>query len=59
MTQYTIRPPSFIGFCGTQIINEYYFYKLRRFLRTEFGLNGIPIQIKMRSNMDINKYDER
>ena len=56
MTQYTIRPPSFIAFCGTQIITEYYFYKLRRFLRNEFGLNGIPIRIKMRSNMDINKY---
>eukprot|EP01084_Bolivina_argentea_P292004 501920_1 len=58
MTQYTIRPPSFICFCGTQIISDYYFYKLRRFLRNEFGLNGVPIRIKMRSNMDINKYDD-
>eukprot|EP01083_Nonionella_stella_P173487 598590_1 len=58
MTQYTIRPPSFIAFCGTQTINEYYFYKLRRFLRNEFGLNGVPIRIKMRTNMDINRYDD-
>ena len=59
LTQYTTRPPSFIAFCGTQIISDHYFNRMKRLVRKEYGLIGVPMRIHLKSNSELTKHQKQ
>ena len=56
MTQKSARPPSFILFSNTSDIPESYIRYLQNSMRERFGLEGVPIRIKIKKNK--NPYAE-